>query len=112
MEVKTERDDGALILVVEGRIDSSTVSEFQHATESAITDNDTAVLVSLEKLSYINSTGLRAVLLIAKDLWERDARFALYAPAEPIHQVFAIAGFDKIIQICETRAEALAAARG
>lgn len=110
MKVRAERENGALTVFVEGRIDSATVSEFQNTAESAITDEDQTVLMDLENLSYINSTGLRAVLLIAKNLWTRDAKFILYSPADTIRQVFAIAGFDKILQICDTREEALAAA--
>ena len=111
MKVTTEREDSILNAVVEGRIDSATVSEFQHTVESAIADDDKAVLIGLQDLAYINSSGLRAILLIAKKLWKRDAKFVLYAPGSVVEEVLTIAGFDKIIQICASKDDALATAR-
>ena len=112
MEVRTERGKGTLIAEVEGRIDGVTAREFEDAMKSAIGEADAAVIVDLEGVSYVSSAGLRAILLIAKDLKNRDAKFALCALAEPIQEVFEMAGFDKIIEIHGTRAEAVTAAGG
>ncbi len=112
MEVRTERGKGALIAEVEGRIDGVTAREFEDTMKSAISAEDAAVIVDLEGVSYVSSAGLRAILLIAKDLGKRDAKFALCALTGPIQEVFDIAGFDKIIKIHGTRAEAVTAAGG
>ena len=95
MKVTTEREDDVLVATIDGRIDSATVSEFQHLMETAI-----------------NSAGLRAILIVAKTLWKRDARLALYSLQSSIQEVFTIAGFDKIIQICSNKADALDTTRG
>ena len=55
--------------------------------------------MDLEKLSYISSAGLRALLTIAKNLMGRGAKLALCAMSDQIREVFAISGFDKIIPI-------------
>ncbi len=111
MEVRTEQEDDVLVTIVNGRIDSATVSEFQHLMERAITDDIKRVVVDFENLSYINSAGLRAVLVITKSLWTRKAKLALHSLQPSIQEVFSIAGFDKIIQVCASRAEALDATR-
>ena len=107
MEVRTERQDGTLVAEVEGRIDGVTARQFEDTMKSAISEEDAAVIMDLEGVSYVSSAGLRAILLIAKDLWKREAKFALCSLAEPIGEVFDMAGFDKIIKIHGTRAEAL-----
>ena len=108
MEVRTERQDGTLVAEVGGRIDGVTAREFEDAMKSAISEEeDDAVIMDLEGVSYVSSAGLRAILLIAKDLGKRDTKFALCALAEPISEVFDMAGFDKIIKIHDTRAQAL-----
>ncbi len=112
MEVRTERHDAALVAGVEGRIDSAVVQEFEDALKVAMGDGGGAVILDLEGVSYVSSAGLRAILLVAREIWKRDATFALCALAEPVRQVFDIAGFDKIIKIHGTRAEALAEAGG
>ena len=109
MHVTTERQDGVLSVHVEGRIDGSTVLAFHEAIETALRDGDRAVIVNCERLIYIGSVGVRTVLAIAKAVAHRDARFALCALSEPVQRIFEVSGFDTIITISPTRAEALAA---
>ena len=108
MDVTTERQDGVLSARVSGRIDGSNVAEFEAAVRAAIEDGDRAVIMDLEKLSYISSAGLRAVLLTAKSLWKRNAKFVLCSLSAQIREVFEISGFDKIITLHASSAEALA----
>ena len=109
MDVTTEREDGVLSVRVVGRIDGSTVLAFHEAIETALEDGDHIVIVDCEKLSYIGSAGLRTVLAIAKAVSNRDARFALCALTDSVTKVFENTGFDRIITIRPSRAEALAA---
>ena len=109
MDVTTERKDGVLSVRVDGRIDGSTALAFREAIETAIADRDRAVIVNCEGLSYIGSAGLRTVLAIAKTVSNRDARFALFSLSEPVQKIFEKSGFDTIITIRPSQAEALAA---
>ena len=109
MNVTTEREDGVLSVQVEGRIDGSTVLAFQEAIETALEDGDRALIVDCEGLSYIGSAGLRTMLAMAKAASNRDARFALCALSEPVLRIFEKSGFDTILTIRPSRAEALAA---
>ena len=109
MEVKTRRESGALVAEVEGRIDGATAREFEEVMNAAIGDGDNVVVVDLASLSYISSAGLRAILLTAKGLWKRKAKFSVCALGDSTREVFEIAGFDKIIKIHPSVAEALEA---
>ena len=55
---------------------------------------------------------MRAILLIAKTLWEQDGYFALCSVSEPVREVFEISGFDRIIAIHPSLDPALAARAG
>lgn len=112
MEVTTDRKDATLIAAVDGRIDSATAREFEEVLSAAIAKDDKAVIVDLGALSYISSAGLRAILLIAKGLWKRDAQFAVCALSESVDETFKLAGFDKIIKIHPSQPEALEAVSG
>ena len=109
MDVTAERNDGVLSARVSGRVDSTNAREFEDMIRSAIEDGDRAVIVDFEGLVYISSAGLRAVLVTAKDLWKRKASFALCSLPEMVREVFEVSGFDKIITIHPSRADALAA---
>jgi len=108
MDVATERQDDVLSVLVSGRIDGSSAAAFEEAVRAAIAESDRAVIMDLEKLSYISSVGLRVLLMIAKNLSGRNAKLALCAMSDQIGEVFAISGFDKIISLHPSKAKALA----
>ena len=109
MELETERQGDTLIAKTDGRVDGANAREFQSALEAAIDDNTSAVILDMERLSHISSAGLRVILLTAKSLQGRNAKFAVCSLSESIQEVFEISGFDKIISIHPSQAEALAA---
>ena len=84
----------------------------RRAIRTSIEDSDRAVIMDFEKLVYISSAGLRAILLTAKSLQSRDAKLVLCSLSEQIREVFEISGFDKVLAIHPTRAAALAALKG
>ena len=108
MDITTERQDGILSALVSGRIDGSNVIQLEETVRTAIEDGDHAVMMDLENLSYISSAGLRVVLIIAKNVRARDAKFALCAVSDQIRQVFEVSGFDKIVSIHPSKTEAAA----
>ena len=112
MELTIDRDGNTLSARVNGRIDSTNAREFEEAIRTSIEDGDHAVIMDFEKLTYISSAGLRAVLMTAKNLWKRDAKFALCSLSGSVKEVFEISGFDKIIPIHDTREGALSSLDG
>ncbi len=112
MDLTTERRDGVLSVRVVGRIDGANAYEFEEEIRSLVEESDRAVIMDFEKLSYISSAGLRAVLVTAKMLRSQDATFALCSLSDQIREIFQISGFDKIIVIHPTPVEALASLDG
>ena len=107
MDVATERQDDILSVLVSGRIDGSNVMQFEETVRTAIEESDHAVVMDFERLAYISSASLRAVLLIAKSLSGQGAGLALCAMSDQIRDVFEVSGFDRFIPIHPSRAEAL-----
>ncbi len=108
MEVSSERRDGILWLSVRGRVTILNATQFEETVANEIEEGDRAVFMDLEKLAYISSAGLYAVLKIAKLTWKRDMAFGLCSLSDVIHLIFERIGFASIIAIHSTRAEALA----
>lgn len=112
MELVTDRVNGVLVAEAWYRVDGTNAREFEDALKKAINDDDQGMIVDCEHLSYISSAGLRAILLTAKTLKRQKMQFAICFLADPIREVFEISGFDKIIAIYGSRADALAAISG
>ena len=109
MEISAERDRGAVIARASGRIDSSNSREFHSGLEAVVNDDDSAVVLNFEDVSYISSAGMRVILLTAKSLRSSGMKFVLCSMNDSIREVFKISGFDKIIPIHGSRSDALAA---
>ena len=110
MNVQVENHDKVLVAKVEGRVDSSNSQDFERQLQGAIGEDVQAVVIDLGQLAYISSAGLRVVLLVAKTLGQRNVSISLCALSDPVQSVFEISGFNRIIQIYDTQADALAAA--
>lgn len=112
MEVTSERRGDAVIVSTEGRVDGSNAGDFQDAMEAAIGEDDAAVILNLALLDYISSAGLRIILLSAKNLRQRNVKFAICSLSSSVHELFIISGFDQIIAIHPSADTALAALNG
>ena len=112
MAILTEREGDTLVAKAEGRIDGTNAREFQDELDSAIEEKDRTVILNFEDLMYISSAGIRVVLMTAKTLQRRDAKFALCALSEPVREIFEVSGFDKIIPIHASQADAISALGG
>ena len=112
MKVTIEREGETLVAMAEDRVDGTNASEFQQALEAAITESDRIVILDCEQLTYISSAGLRVVLLTARALQRQNSKFAVCSLSEQIREVFEISGFDKIIPVHASRADALGALSG
>ena len=112
MDVTSYRDKNVLSVDVKGRIDGLTAVVFEETVQNAIAETDRAVIMDFEQLAYINSAGMRVILLTAKSLQSRDAKLVLCALSDSVREVFEISGFDKFLSIHSTRDEAQASVCG
>ena len=109
VDIHWERRDGVVVAAVIGRVDGSTAAEFHQLLESGIEPGDTALILDLEKLTFISSPGLRVGLIIARKFNEPGKRFGVCTLPTHIRGVITVSGFDQLIAVYESRAAALSA---
>ena len=107
IEVKWERLEGVLVGRLFGRIDSSTASDFLARIEEGVGEDDRSLILDFEKVTYIASAGLRVCLVIARRFAGPDRTFAICALGRFANDVISASGFDKLISIHGSRAEAI-----
>jgi anti-anti-sigma factor len=108
MELTVTRHAAALVVGLEGRLDSATSSRLEQELLSRIAAAERCIVLDCSKLAYITSAGLRAVLLAAKKLKNLDGGLVLCSLNESVWKVFDLAGFTRILSIHPTLHEALA----
>lgn len=112
MNIQQITHDGILVLAPAGRIDTTTSAALDDSLRRAVDGGARALLVDLEGVEYISSAGLRVFLVLAKRMRERGGRLVLSGMAQPVHQVFQLAGFLPLFAIEPGRDAAIARLAG
>ena len=98
-----------MIGMLDGRIDGSNAAEFQSALESGIDAADNTLVLDFENVSFISSAGLRVGLVIARKFNEPGKKFGICTLPEPVREVISVSGFDQLISVYGSQAEAIKA---
>ena len=105
--VREIREEGVLVVGITGRITSTNSFDFSVLLESMLLDDDPALILDFEHLSYISSAGLRIVILMSKKLDKRGGRVGICGLKGVAQEVFHISGLDRIIPIYASRSKAM-----
>lgn len=108
-KIQVDQFKGVLIITISGEIKGLSGREFHHAVFKEIQQQDVPIVLDLEGLTYINSMGLRSILLVAKRQRENKAKFAVCSLSGPMREVFEITCFDRIMPVLHSRSEAITA---
>lgn len=92
---KTEKQN-IIKLEVDGRISNSTSEEFQNVLLKSL-DEAQKVILDLAKLAYINSAGLRALLISMKKADEVNKTLVIRNVTKDILSIFEMTGFSDIL---------------
>lgn len=109
MQVSEQRIDGAVVFVPEGRIDNDTSAAFQSELMARVSAPDAKVVIDFAGVDYISSAGLRVLMMAAKTSKAGNGRIAVAAPTDVVREIFAISRFSHVLDIFDTRQEALVA---
>ncbi|MFL5337530.1 MAG: STAS domain-containing protein [Geminicoccaceae bacterium] len=108
MQIAEIRTDKVIIASCDGRLDTSTAAEAEKKLLSLLKEG--ALVADFAGVRYVSSAGLRVLLKTAKQAKGVGVGFAVCALQPGVREVFEISGFDKVIKVYATRAEATAAA--
>ena len=107
MEITTTTHDGATVIVLTGRVDTTTAADLEAAISQQIEQGHRKLLINFFGVTYISSGGLRVLLATAKKLRYADDRYALCCLSAEVHKVLKLAGFTSIFSIYSSQGEAL-----
>jgi anti-sigma B factor antagonist len=97
----------AVILSVEGIINTETLPDFQAAIKTILDQNVTRLVLDLKSLTYINSTGLGELIRTQDTLKGRGGDMVLASVPQEVIRTIKIIGFHTFIKIFPGEAHAL-----
>jgi anti-anti-sigma factor len=98
-----------VVLPIHGRVDAITAPELTKAVQEQITTGARFVLLDLADVTFLSSSGLRALLLIRKELMTLGGELRLAGLQPQVHEVFVLTGFTQVFAIHPTVEEARSA---
>lgn len=98
MTITETRAEGKIQLDVDGRVDTNTSPQLQTAILQAFQKGNT-VIINLEKVIYISSAGLRALLIGQKTANSKGGSMKLVNVCDSVIQIFQMTGFASILTI-------------
>ncbi len=98
MTILETRNDGIIWLDIDGRVDTNTGPQLQKSILQAF-QKGSRVILNMEKVEYISSAGLRALLLGQKTACSKGGSMKLVHVCDVVMEVFRLTGFADILTI-------------
>ena len=109
MAIATEELTGGITKVVlDGRLDIEGAAAVD-LQMNVIAGSKKAVLIDLQKVSFLGSMGLRVLVVPARAIKGRGGKIVLFGPNEAVANVLKTSGIDTIIPVYHELQSALAA---
>ena len=105
------REAGMVVVVLPaGFINAHTVREFEGALERLVAERRFTILINCEKLHYISSAGLGAIMGLIETVRDNGGDILLSNLQENVFAIFDTLGFTQLYRVFPNEDEALAAA--
>lgn len=99
MEANILKQNGEIIISVEGRVDTTNAMEFENKIRPCFSETDSTIVLDGTDLSYISSSGLRVILMAYKQITSKGGKFVLRNLIPEVRSVIDMTGFSRIIPI-------------
>ena len=103
------RKDRPNVLPLEGEIDLHVSPAMTASLQAMVRKKPKTLVVDLSRVSYIDSSGLAALIEAMQNVEEYGGKFALAGLQETVRTIFEIARLDQVFQIYPNADRALAA---
>ena len=107
MDIMETSQSGVAIIEIKGRLDSKTTGELEQKILAVLEGDGRKLLVDMADLDYINSSGLRVLVMAYQRLKQSGGSLAICGTKDYILEVFEIAGYHRLFNLFPNQEEAL-----
>jgi len=107
MNLKESTHDKAMVIEIEGRLDTTNFNQLEKKIMDKIDAGKINILVDCSHMDYVSSSGLRIFLMTLKKITSLNGQFVLCGLQENIKEIFEISGFTSIFKIYDNQTTAL-----
>ncbi len=107
MEIGEKKSGNVDILYLTGRLDAYAAADVEKKINDITCKDKVCLVISMEKLEYISSSGLRVLLAGLKKARKQQGDIRLMGLQPYVKEVFDMAGFSDLFKMYEKEAEAI-----
>ena len=96
-----DRDADVVTVRLHGEIDVLTVDQVRVSLVEALAGRPRAIVVDLSELSFIDSTGLGAIIFGFQRARDEGVGFRLAHPSRGVRQILVLSGLLEVVELTE-----------
>lgn len=100
--------EGVAVLELSGELDLAMHDRFHDLVDEVVAESPRLVVADVTGAGFMDSTMLRELLRAHSTLQEAGSRLVLAGPQAPVRRLLELTGTDELLDIAETREQALA----
>jgi anti-anti-sigma factor len=100
--IDSRDQDGVTHVALAGEFDLAAIEEFESAIEQLEADQPAAMVIDLSELRFMDSSGLRALVMADQRAREAGRRLAIVPGRSTIRRVFEITQLDDRLDLIES----------
>lgn len=108
LEMSSRNVENVTVIQLEGKMNTATSSDADAHLSHLIASGSNKLLLNMEGVDYISSSGLRVILANGKKIGTSGGKLAFCNLNPSVGEVFRISGFNSIFPVFDTEQEALA----
>jgi anti-anti-sigma factor len=101
LEVTTQDSGGHVTVSLKGELDLSSVGKVEEELERVEKDGPSVLVLDLSQLSFLDSTGLRAVVTADERARSNGRRLVIVRGPDPVQRVFAITRLEERLEMVD-----------
>ena len=106
-EVTHRGVDGATIVYIDGDLTTNTSPEVEEEILEILEEQAGNLIINVEKVNFIASTGLRVILALGKKMSGKGQKLMVCSMNATTKSVFNMSGFSKLFPTFDTEDEAI-----
>jgi anti-anti-sigma factor len=108
MDINEETlDQGVFKINLSGKMDITGVTDISTQFTEMCAAPKPSIIVDMSGVHYMSSIGIRELLLNAKSVHGRGAKYAILSPQTVVRDVLEISGISQLITICDNLEDAI-----
>ena len=100
-EFDGDRSDGQVVIDLRGEVDVYSAPRLRDELQRLLSEGRTHILLDVERLEFVDSTGLGVIVAIAKQASDAGGHLTLRAPPVAVQHVLRTTGLEGLVTVTE-----------